>query len=688
MINKKIIAIISAAALSVGTPAVSAFAADTSTAAPTAPGENADSKYETVIKSDTAIDFKITDETGDGYQYAGYVGSLTDNTGDILAIDITVEENTDLSGLRFEFTSKTCWASQNDQGVLYTVDGKTLAETEFTAGETKTVYIDLTKSGASASDFHVHTNGKATGAFKMENITLMKTKTTDDPSTDDPVGDDPTDPSDGIIDFTPSTADYEYAGYVGNITGKTGDVLAMDITVQSGTNLEGLRFEYKDDSNATIKTCWASENEQGTLYTVDGKKLVETEFTAGEAKTVYIDLTKSGAPVRDFHVHTNGNATGAFKLSNIKVMNLADVPGDDAPDKPSDNDPNKPAEEDPNLPDMEDTGVVSDAVIDFKPTVGAYEYAGYVGAITGNAGDVMAIDITTQDGTDLATLRFEFTDPKKVCWAAQNDEGTLYTVDGKTLAETKFTAGETKTVYIDLKKSGVSASDFHVHTDGTITGAFKLSNIRLMKLSNSSSGDLPGGSSGGAIGDVSFPSAPSDSDTSGTAKPETTNTFTDKSGDKAADVQIIDKSGAIPKEASFSVRVNKSNSTDTRVAYDLSFILNDATYQPNGMVTVKIPVPTTLSANVANLKVYHLFDGKYIDMNAKVENGHLIFDTDHFSIYIVTAENLTNTGSAESSDDPGVSDKDNPDTGVPAVASVVCIAALASSVLVVAKKRK
>ena len=135
--------------------------------------------------------------------------------------------------------------------------------------------------------------------------------------------------------------------------------------------------------------------------------------------------------------------------------------------------------------------VTSDATIDFNPTADGYEYAGYVGSLTGNEGDVLAIDITTQSGTDLTELRLEFTEPKKVCWASQNDEGTLYTVDGKTLIETEFTAGEPTTVYIDLTKSGASASDFHVHTSGNATGAFKLSNITLMSASEVPSEEEP-----------------------------------------------------------------------------------------------------------------------------------------------------------------------------------------------------
>lgn len=445
--------------------------------------------------SNIVIDFT---PTTDDYEYAGYVGGLTGKSGEVLAMDITIQSGTDLSGLRFKFTdpAKTCWASQNDAGTLYTTDGKTLIETEFAPGESKTVYIDLSKSGASACDFHVHTNGNATGAFKLANVTLMNKS--DIPSEGDPdvppidEPDDPNDPTeedpDAAIDFKPTTDGYEYAGYVEGLAGKTGNVLVMDITTQSDTDLSGLRFEF----TAPKKICWASQNNEGTLYTTDGKTLIETQFTAGEATTVHINLVKSGASVSDFHVHTNGNITGAFKLANIDIINDPDLPSEEQPGESDSERPLFPSYGGFTVPggaasSSGSAGVTSDAVINFNPTTDGYEYAGFVGSLTGNSGDILAIDITTQSGTDLTELRFEFIDSNKVCWASENDEGTLYTVDGKSLAEMEFTAGETKTVYIDLKKSGVSGGDFHVHTSGTATGAFKLANITLMNISDISS---------------------------------------------------------------------------------------------------------------------------------------------------------------------------------------------------------
>lgn len=150
-----------------------------------------------------------------------------------------------------------------------------------------------------------------------------------------------------------------------------------------------------------------------------------------------------------------------------------------------------------------------------------------------------------------------------------------------------------------------------------------------------------------------------------------TNTFTDSSGDKAADVQVTANESVIPSNAVVTVKHDKDSSTDTRYAYDLTFTVDGKEYQPNGTVTVKIPVPEELKDSADKLKVYHFTNGNYINMNAKIENGYLVFTTDHFSIYVVTTENL----------DP---DKASPTGAAMGIVPVVVLAALA----VAAKKRK
>ncbi len=61
--------------------------------------------------------------------------------------------------------------------------------------------------------------------------------------------------------------------------------------------------------------------------------------------------------------------------------------------------------------------------------------------------------------------------------------------------------------------------------------------------------------------------------------------------------------------------------------------------QPKSSVTVKIPVPA--GYNGRKCKVYYVNnDGKLTDMSAKFVNGFIVFDTDHFSTYIITETKL------------------------------------------------
>ena len=70
------------------------------------------------------------------------------------------------------------------------------------------------------------------------------------------------------------------------------------------------------------------------------------------------------------------------------------------------------------------------------------------------------------------------------------------------------------------------------------------------------------------------------------------------------------------------------------VAYDIRFELDGFIVQPDGFVTVKIKVPKNF--NGEHCKVYHYSDdGIATDMNAEYVDGYLVFQTDHFSIYVI-----------------------------------------------------
>lgn len=75
-----------------------------------------------------------------------------------------------------------------------------------------------------------------------------------------------------------------------------------------------------------------------------------------------------------------------------------------------------------------------------------------------------------------------------------------------------------------------------------------------------------------------------------------------------------------------------------KYGYDINLLLENQEIQPEGKVTVRIPILEEYKDD-ETLKVYHVAeDGSLEDMNAVAENGYLVFETDSFSYYLVTVE--------------------------------------------------
>lgn len=136
-------------------------------------------------------------------------------------------------------------------------------------------------------------------------------------------------------------------------------------------------------------------------------------------------------------------------------------------------------------------------------------------------------------------------------------------------------------------------------------------------------------------------------------------------------------SGEVPAGATLSVVLNSASYTASAVAYDIT--LKDANgnvIQPNGNVTVTIPVPAGWNGNL--VRVYRAeADGSYTDMNAAHQDGNLVFTTNHFSTYVVTTDVLNG--------DNNVNTANFPVAG--AIVLMGAAAATAAAVLVI-KKRK
>ena len=71
--------------------------------------------------------------------------------------------------------------------------------------------------------------------------------------------------------------------------------------------------------------------------------------------------------------------------------------------------------------------------------------------------------------------------------------------------------------------------------------------------------------------------------------------------------------------------------------YNISFVRNEENVQPNGMVTVRVPVPDNITGS--SCAVYRQeADHTWTKLKARVDGSFLYFETDHFSLYMITED--------------------------------------------------
>ena len=176
--------------------------------------------------------------------------------------------------------------------------------------------------------------------------------------------------------------------------------------------------------------------------------------------------------------------------------------------------------------------------------------------------------------------------------------------------------------------------------------------------------------------------------------------------DEATKITVSAAEEVIPEGAALSVAPVASKTDENNFTYEISFKKDNKEVQPNGNVTVKIPVPKSIKGKT--IYVYYVVEAKYTDMNAKVEDGFAVFTTEHFSEYLLTAEKhdettsdsssstdseASDTGSSADSETSGNSgsgsdSETTPDTGVAGIYLTLGIAALAGAAVVVARKKR
>ena len=105
--------------------------------------------------------------------------------------------------------------------------------------------------------------------------------------------------------------------------------------------------------------------------------------------------------------------------------------------------------------------------------------------------------------------------------------------------------------------------------------------------------------------------------------------------------------------------ISNNVTTDFEIikAFDISLKNKDGVHvQPDGTVKVKLPLDWSKDGVY---KVYRVNDdGTLTDMNAYREGSHMVFDTDHFSIYVIVDES-EKTDAPATPDDPQEETKDS-----------------------------
>lgn len=150
---------------------------------------------------------------------------------------------------------------------------------------------------------------------------------------------------------------------------------------------------------------------------------------------------------------------------------------------------------------------------------------------------------------------------------------------------------------------------------------------------------------------------------------------------EATDIEVTAPKGAFDgiDEIRFNADPVPEDTNEKQATFDLNFTDgNGNKLQPKIAVTVKIPVPTIFKGKTT-LFVYHVEDnGKYTQIDCKVENGMVVFTASKFSKYIITSEKLA-----------GADVDGNPSTGValPLVNMAVVIAS-GAVVLFTAKRKR
>lgn len=135
--------------------------------------------------------------------------------------------------------------------------------------------------------------------------------------------------------------------------------------------------------------------------------------------------------------------------------------------------------------------------------------------------------------------------------------------------------------------------------------------------------------------------------------------------DDGSKIETTFKEGVFAAGTKIAVKEDKTQSGDDKVAFDISFTDKDGKeVQPNGEVSVSIPVPASFK-DVKTLYVFHVEnDGKYTEVKSEVKDGKITFTAKAFSTFVISTKDL-NAPAASTDSTPKIKPADQ--QNVPAI---------------------
>lgn len=125
-------------------------------------------------------------------------------------------------------------------------------------------------------------------------------------------------------------------------------------------------------------------------------------------------------------------------------------------------------------------------------------------------------------------------------------------------------------------------------------------------------------------------------------------------------------------------------------AYDITLLSDNKTVQPNGKVTIKFAIPSDYDKT--RLTIYRIEeDGTKTQYDTKIDGNYAIFETDHFSTYVLAEKKaITNTDTKKptTETEPKGEKDDTPKTGTTDIISYVLITTAIAGIGIVAFKKK